>query len=168
MLVEFIATIEKCDSIDELVRDLNNVIGKYGFFAFQLLDVGHPDLDLPYHVGTTGKASILGFAFDGHWADKNRAAVDRFLAASQKAKTVLAGSADEWKRLAARIGTGDSALLEAYRKRYAEGVPRRPLEAEIGDARSLYRALAEIGGAELVGPARELDTAMFYRPDQGS
>lgn len=157
---------------EKLVQGELDAVLTYWNFAAALETRGQRRLiemsDVQERLGTTGKVSILGFAFDGHWADKNRAAVDRFLAASQQAKTVLAGSADEWKRLAARIGTGDSALLEAYRKRYAEGVPRRPLEAEIGDARSLYRALAEIGGADLVGPARELDTAVFYRPAQGS
>ena len=33
---------------------------------------------------------------------------------------------------------------------------RRPLAEEEADARALYLVLAEIGGAELVGPAREL------------
>ena len=35
------------------------------------------------------------------------------------------------------------------------------------DARTLYRVLADIGGADLVGPAKELDAGTFYRPMQG-
>ena len=37
---------------------------------------------------------------------------------------------------------------------------------EVADARALYRVLAEIGGAKLVGPARELDDGTFYRPGE--
>ena len=48
-----------------------------------------------------------------------------------------------------------------------EGIPRRPIAEEADDARTLYRVLAEIGGADLVGPAKELDPGTFYRPIQG-
>ena len=41
---------------------------------------------------------------------------------------------------------------------------RRPLAEEEADARALYLVLAEIGGTELVGPARELAAGTFYRP----
>jgi NitT/TauT family transport system substrate-binding protein len=58
----------------------------------------------------------------------------------------------------------DAKALDTYRRRYLEGIPRRPLEDEAADAQALYRVLAEIGGADLVGPARELDPATFYRP----
>jgi NitT/TauT family transport system substrate-binding protein len=44
---------------------------------------------------------------------------------------------------------------------------RRPLAEEEADARALYRVLAEIGGTELVGPARELAAGTFYRPAAG-
>ena len=119
--------------------------------------------DVQAGLGAKGTVAVLGYAFDGQWALRNRAAVDRFLAASEEAKRLLSGSADEWRRLAPRILT-DGAVLELYRRRYAEGVPRRSLDDEIADARALYRVLADIGGAELVGPARDLDPAMFYRP----
>ena len=35
---------------------------------------------------------------------------------------------------------------------------------ELADARTLYRVLAEVGGTQLVGSARELDDGTFYRP----
>ena len=35
------------------------------------------------------------------------------------------------------------------------------------DAQALYRVLAEIGGADLVGPARELDPGTFYGAGPG-
>jgi len=44
---------------------------------------------------------------------------------------------------------------------------RRPLADEEADARAIYLVLAEIGGAELVGPARELPVGTFYRSAPG-
>ena len=89
--------------------------------------------------------------------------LDRFFAATRKAGEILADSPAEWQRLAPRIGVSDAGALDIYRRRYLEGIPRRPLAEEATDAQALYRVLADIGGADLVGPARELDPGTFYR-----
>ncbi len=120
--------------------------------------------DVQAALGAKGQVAILGFGFDGDWAARNADALARLFEASQQAKSVLANSPAEWQRLASRIGTSDAAMLEHYRKRYAEGVPRRALDDEIADARALYRVMASIGGKELVGPALELDPAVYWRP----
>src|SRR5262249_61629889 len=69
--------------------------------------------------------------------------------------------------LAPRMRVTDANALAIYRERYGEGIVRRPLAEEEADARALYRVLAEIGGVELVGPARELAAGTFYRPPGG-
>lgn len=115
-------------------------------------------------LGAKGPVAIVGYTFDSAFAGRNRAAVDRFLAAVFRAKEILAASEAEWQRLAPRIGVRDSAALAIYRQRYSEGIVRRPVAEEEADARALYRVLAEVGGAELVGPSRELAAGTFYRP----
>jgi NitT/TauT family transport system substrate-binding protein len=115
-------------------------------------------------LGASGPVAMLGYAFDAGWAAKNKAAVARFLDVAGKAKDILANSETEWQRLAPRIGVSDKAGLEIYRQRYSEGIPRRPIRDEERDAAGLYRVLAELGGTELVGPARELDKGTFYDP----
>jgi len=120
--------------------------------------------DVVKRLGATGAVAMVGYVFDGGWAQRNRALLDRFFAAMRKAERILADSPAEWQRLAQRIGVSDAKALDTYRRRYLEGIPRRPLEDEAADAQALYRVLAEIGGADLVGPARELDPATFYRP----
>ncbi len=140
-------------------------------FAAQLEARGYRRLiemaDVQARLGAKGNVAILGFGFDSDWAARNAGALARFFEASQQAKDVLAKSLAEWQRLASRIGTNDTAMLELYRKRYADGVPRRGLDEEIADARALYRVLASIGGKELVGPALELDPAVYWRPGRG-
>src|SRR5207244_4859047 len=111
-----------------------------------------------------GPVALVGYTFDGTWAARNGSTVERALAAARQAKDILASSEAEWQRLAPRIRVGDANALAIYRQRYGEGIVRRPLAEEEADARALYLVLAEIGGAELVGPARELGAGTFYRP----
>ena len=118
-------------------------------------------------LGAKGPIAIVGYTFDGAWAARNRSTVDRFLEAARQAKQILASSAAEWQRLAPRIRVSDEKALAIYRQRYSEGIVRRPLADEEADARALYLVLAEVGGAELVGPARELASGTFYRPASG-
>jgi NitT/TauT family transport system substrate-binding protein len=123
--------------------------------------------DVLHRLGAAGPVAILGYVFDGDWAARNRSAVDRFLDASRQAKDILAASDAEWQRLAPRIGVSDAATLAIYRQRYSEGIPRRRVDDEETDGRALYKILADIGGAELVGPGRELDAGSFYRRAAG-
>ena len=118
-------------------------------------------------LGAQGPVAIVGYTFEGAWAARNRSTVDRFLDATRQAKDILAASPGEWQRLAPRIGVSDASALAIYRQRFGEGIVRRPPAEEEADARALYRVLAEIGGAELVGPARELAAGTFYRPATG-
>jgi NitT/TauT family transport system substrate-binding protein len=64
--------------------------------------------------------------------------------------------------LAPRIGATNPGALDVYRQRFLEGIPRRPLADEAADAKTLYHVLADIGGAELVGPSRDFDPGIFY------
>ncbi|AMN40620.1 ABC transporter substrate-binding protein [Rhodoplanes sp. Z2-YC6860] len=123
--------------------------------------------DVMKQFGAKGAISIVGYVFDETWAARNRGTIDRFLQVTHEAKTILASSDAEWQRLAPRIGTSDAATLAIYRKRYLEGIPQRTASEEASDAAALYLVLAEIGGADLVGPAKALDPGTFYRPNGG-
>jgi NitT/TauT family transport system substrate-binding protein len=123
--------------------------------------------DVMKGLGAKGPVAIVGYTFDSAWAARNRSTVDRFLDAARQAKEILAASEAEWHRLAPRIRVSDANALAIYRQRYGEGIVRRPIAEEEADARALYLVLAEIGGAELVGPARQLAAGTFYRPAAG-
>ncbi len=118
--------------------------------------------DILPRLGARGRPAMLGYVFDEGWAAKNRDALARFIATTRKAKQILADSDEEWLRIAPLVGNADAATLKVYRDRYREGIPRRPVSEEEADARTLYRVLAELGGAELVGPAAELAAGTFY------
>jgi NitT/TauT family transport system substrate-binding protein len=118
--------------------------------------------DLLPRLGAKGRISMIGYVFDKEWADVHRDVLARFIAATQAAKEILSTSDAEWQKIAPLTGASDTATLRAYRDRYREGIPRRPIVDEEVDARVLYRMLAAVGGRELVGPAHELDSGTFY------
>ena len=119
-------------------------------------------------LGVTGRPAMLGYVFDAAWAANNADAVQRFIDVTRKAKDILATSDAEWERIARLTGAGDAAALTAYRDRYREGIPRRPIDAEEADARTLFRVLAAQGGRDLVGNAVALDPKTFFRARSGS
>jgi NitT/TauT family transport system substrate-binding protein len=119
--------------------------------------------DLLPKLGTKGRTAMIGYVFDETWGSANRDVVARFIAMTKGAKEILATSDAEWEKIAPLTGAADAATLHAYRDRYRDGIPRRPIADEEADARVLYRALAEIGGREIVGPAQDLDPGTFYR-----
>jgi NitT/TauT family transport system substrate-binding protein len=121
--------------------------------------------DLLPEFGVTGPLSMIGYVFEEAWAVAHRQTVDRFLEAAEKAKKILLTSDAEWERIAPLIGVQGAAALRIYRDRYREGIPRRPVESEEHDARSLYRVLLGLGGKALVGQGRELAPGTFYRPE---
>jgi NitT/TauT family transport system substrate-binding protein len=124
-----------------------------------------PMQDVVKGLGATGDVAMVGYVFDGGWAVHNRAPLDRFLAVMRKAEWLLADTPSEWGRIAPRIGATEPSALEVYRRRFREGIPKRPLPEEVADARHLYRVLASIGGTDLVGPSPELDAGAFYTPE---
>jgi NitT/TauT family transport system substrate-binding protein len=120
--------------------------------------------DLLPKFGTKGRVAMIGYVFDEDWAHAHRDLLTRFLAVTSKAKEILATSDAEWNAIAPLTGAADAAALQAYRDRYRDGIPRRPIAEEEADARILYRVLAGIGGRELVGPSAELSPGTYYNP----
>jgi NitT/TauT family transport system substrate-binding protein len=118
-------------------------------------------------LGATGRTAMIGYVFDENWAGANQDMIVRFIAMTRAAKQILATSDAEWEKIAALTGAPDAATLHAYRDRYREGIPRRPVADEDADARVLYRVLATTGGRELVGPMQELDPGTFYHAIPG-
>ena len=123
--------------------------------------------DVLLKLGATGRTAMIGYVFDENWASANQDATARFIAMTRAAKEILATSDAEWEKIAALTGAADAATLRAYRDRYREGIPRRPIAEEEADARMLYRVLATVGGRELVGATTELDSGTFYHAIPG-
>ncbi len=116
-------------------------------------------------LGATAPVAMVGYVFHDSFAAKHRDALRRFFAVTRQAMEILATSPGDWQKLAPRIGVTDAAALAIYRKRYLEGMPQRSAAADEADAAKLYRVLAELGGAKLVGPGTKLDPGTFYKTE---
>lgn len=123
--------------------------------------------DVEKALGAKGPVSMIGYVFEEKFAASHRDALRRFFAAAAEARKILAEDPTAWAPIKAKLRLKDDAALAVYRERYLAGVPKRTIAEEAADAAILYRRLAEIGGKELVGDAKELDTSLFYDPATG-
>jgi NitT/TauT family transport system substrate-binding protein len=119
-------------------------------------------------LGLDQPVALIGYVFSEQFAANHKSTIDRFIAAAQKANDIMLRSDAEWEALRPLMNAEDDRTFKAYRDRTREGIPQRPVAAEEEDARTLFRALASIGGAPLVGPSQELDQGLYYRPALGA
>jgi NitT/TauT family transport system substrate-binding protein len=115
-------------------------------------------------LGLEEPIALIGYAFSEEFAASHKSTIDRFIAVAQKADEIMLRSDAEWDALRPLMNVQDERTFRAYRDRTREGIPRRPIAAEEDDARALFRTLAGVGGAALVGPSRELDRGLYYQP----
>ena len=120
--------------------------------------------DVEKALGASGPVAMTGYVFKEQFAQDHGDAVRRFLAAAAQARDALAKDPALWAPIKAHLRLVDDSALETYRKRYVEGVPKRPIAEEAKDAQALYLAIAAIGGPELVGGAPRLDSGLFFDP----
>jgi NitT/TauT family transport system substrate-binding protein len=119
-------------------------------------------------LGANGPVAMVGYVFDEGFARNHADALSRFLKIAAEAKEVLAHSGADWQKIAEQLGISGQAELALYQQTYIDGIPRRPVADEAGDARALYRILAKIGGPDLVGNAKELDEGTFYQSQKAA
>lgn len=118
-------------------------------------------------LGLTEPVALIGYAFSEQFATDHRSTIDRFIEVTRQANDIMLHSDPEWDALRPLMHTEDDNTFKAYRDRTREGMPRRSIAAEAADAKALFKALATIGGPELVGPAQELDPGLYYQPASG-
>jgi NitT/TauT family transport system substrate-binding protein len=123
--------------------------------------------DILPKLGARGRTAMVGYVFDEAWSRAHPDLLARFIAMTRAAREILSSSDAEWETIKPLTGATDAATLHAYRDRYRQGLPRRPIADEEADARILYRVLAQVGGTALVGASPELDPGTFYHPAAG-
>jgi NitT/TauT family transport system substrate-binding protein len=118
-------------------------------------------------LGLKEPVAVIGYVFSESFAAAHKSAIDRFIAVAREANDIMQRSDEDWDALRPLMHAGDDRTFMAYRDRTREGMPRRPVAAEATDASALFRTLAQIGGADLVGPTQELDQSLYYQPSSG-
>jgi NitT/TauT family transport system substrate-binding protein len=113
-------------------------------------------------LGVPASVPQLGYIFQEGWGEENPDLVAAFARASRAAKEIMRTSDEEWQRLMPVTRAEDEAELEAYMRRYREGIVEHWGERQQADAARLYAVLAELGGVRLVGSATELAPGTFW------
>jgi NitT/TauT family transport system substrate-binding protein len=129
----------------------------------RLYDVREAETDL----GLREPLSLTGYVFPESFVAAHKDIIDRFLTVVRQANDILLSSDQEWDALRPLMRAEDDATFLALRDRTRQGLPRRSVDAEETDARGLFKALADIAGPGLVGPASELDPDLYYHPLPG-
>jgi NitT/TauT family transport system substrate-binding protein len=126
----------------------------------RILDVRDAEVAL----GLQQPVGLIGYTFSEEFAASHRSMIDRFIAITEQADDIMLRSDGEWEALRPLMNAEDEPTFKAYRDQTRAGIPRRPIAEEEADARRLFKALANIGGPELVGPSQELDPGLYYQP----
>jgi len=112
-------------------------------------------------LGIPRGVPFVGWVFSDAFAARSRAAVQGFVAASDRARAILVASDVEWERIAPLTGAAGPGELARLRDWYRRGAPEHwNLEATA----RLYDVLAAIGGPALVGPAAHLAPGTLWPP----
>jgi NitT/TauT family transport system substrate-binding protein len=151
---------------EELAQGRIDAVLTYWHYAARLEAEGARSIltvsDMIRGLGIQTEVPMLGYAFREDWGAHESGALQRFVAASREAKALLAGSREEWSRLAPQVGTDDPKILTGLQVGFRAGIPERWTDAERRAAADLYAILASIGGEKLVGRARTADAKTFW------
>jgi NitT/TauT family transport system substrate-binding protein len=123
--------------------------------------------DIEKQLGAAGPVSMTGYVFSEEFAKSHAPALARYFAAAAKAREILARDPGAWAPIRAQLHIKDDAAFEVYRRRFVEGIAKRSIAEEAADARTLFHSLLEVGGKDLVGDVKELDTSLYYDASAG-
>lgn len=113
-------------------------------------------------LGIAPETPLLGWVFSERWAAAHPAVAHGFLVAAKEARERLAGSAEEWQKVAHLTGTDDPEILERLHEAYRRGVGG-PEPADIaGSAQRLLDLLIEFGGIDETPPDGRVPPGTFF------
>lgn len=113
-------------------------------------------------LGVDKPIPLIGWVFRDDWASQNPQTMERFMAASMEAKSIMARSDAEWERLKPLMRAEDNATFVALKTGYRNGIPTcADADYEAGVA-TVFKILAETGGEKLVGKSKALSDGTFW------
>ena len=113
-------------------------------------------------LGIPASVPQLGYIFDEGWGDGHAELVLAFSRASRAAKQIMLTSDAEWQRLMPATRAESEAELDAFMRRYREGIVEHWGPEQQAEAAKLFAVLAELGGEKLVGKGTELAPGTFW------
>ncbi|MDJ0629902.1 MAG: ABC transporter substrate-binding protein [Rhodobacter sp.] len=125
----------------------------------KLIDVA----DAATALGLDPETPLLGYVVRGEMLRETPDLVTGLAAASRAAKDILASDDAEWQRLRPRMNAKTDAQFQGLVAGFRAGIPA-PGPVDEGAADKMLRLMAELGGEDLLGQARELPEGVFVQP----
>jgi NitT/TauT family transport system substrate-binding protein len=113
-------------------------------------------------LGLSPETPLLGWVFSERWAAANPAAARGFLAAAAAARELLAGSREEWQKIAPLTLVDDPAVLERIADAYRRGVIEKPSGELSVAAQRLLDLLISFGGIDEAPPDGRVPPGTFF------
>lgn len=107
---------------------------------------------------------LVGFVWRETLLDSAAPQVEGFFRAVSDANDALKSSDAAWERLRPSMQVGSDVEFAKLRDYFRAGIPGPWGEAELQSSKKLYDLLADLGGAEFVGPNPHFDPALFWSP----
>lgn len=114
-------------------------------------------------LGLDPNTPLLGYVVKGEMLRDNPELVQGLAAASRAAKEILATDDTAWDRLRPRMKAKSDAQFDALVTGFRAGIPAHGPVDEVAADRML-RLMADLGGEELLGTAKELPEGTFVQP----
>ncbi len=118
--------------------------------------------DILSGLGVDKPIPLIGWVFREDWANQNPQTMERFMAASMEAKSIMAKSDAEWERLKPLMRAEDNATFLALRAGYRNGIPHCADADYEASVATVFKILAETGGEKLVGKSKTLSDGTFW------
>lgn len=109
-------------------------------------------------LGARGKVAVGGYLFRG---GVDQRVLAGFAKALRMTEHLLATSPEAWTEIRPVMKAPDDATFESLKNAYLDGIPQKPREEEIADARSFFAVVLRVGGSALVGPARDIPDDLY-------
>jgi NitT/TauT family transport system substrate-binding protein len=132
-----------------------------GFTRFKSVEAMANDL-LP-SGSTPLKVPWLGYIVREDWAQAHPQALRRFYSAILQARHSMVASPELWTKVALTPKqSNDPTVIPFLRHSWQDGLPHPWTETERQRCAELFLLLRHLGGSALVGPAEQLDPALFW------
>lgn len=113
-------------------------------------------------LGVDKPIPLIGWVFREDWAAQNPQAMERFMAASMEAKSIMAKSDAEWERLKPLMRAEDNGTFLALKAGYRNGIPHCADADYETSVATVFKILAETGGEKLVGKSKSVSEGTFW------
>lgn len=113
-------------------------------------------------LGIAPIPSLVGFIWREQTEAAKAPAIAAFLSVVRQAQGVLATSDDAWDSIRHLVRPETDAEFAAIKAYYRAGIPQPWGDAQTKAAQRLVEVLADVDGAELLGPDTPFDPKLFY------